>query len=202
MTYSSDVAFTHAVKAVQDRKGSRPHYTRMEEAGSWETQITPELKLFIEAQSSVFLATANSENQPYIQHRGGPPGFLRVLDEGTIGFVDFIGNRQYVTRGNLAENPKAHLFLIDYAQRKRVKIWGEASVIESDPTLMRELMPSGYNARPSQLILIAVRAWDANCPQHIPQRFDAAEVTAVIAERDERIKALELQVAQLRRERD
>ena len=202
MNYSSDVAFTQAVKAVQDRKGSRPHYTRMEEAGSWETQITPELKLFIEAQSSVFLATANSENQPYIQHRGGPPGFLRVLDEGTIGFVDFIGNRQYVTRGNLAENPKAHLFLIDYAQRKRVKIWGEASVIESDPTLMRELMPSGYNARPSQLILIAVRAWDANCPQHIPQRFDAAEVTAVIAERDERIKALELQVAQLRRERD
>jgi predicted pyridoxine 5'-phosphate oxidase superfamily flavin-nucleotide-binding protein len=202
MDYSSDVAFTHAVKAVQERKGSRSYYARMEEAGSWETQITPDLKAFIEIQTSVFLATANLQNQPYIQHRGGPPGFLRVLDEGTIGFADFTGNRQYITLGNLAENPKAHLFLIDYAQRKRVKIWGDARVVENDPTLMRELMPGGYKARPSQLILIAVRAWDANCPQHIPQRFDAADVTAAIAERDARIKALELQLAQLRRERD
>jgi len=202
MDYSSDVAFTHAVKAVQERKGSRSYYARMEEAGSWETQITPDLKAFIEIQTSVFLATANLQNQPYIQHRGGPPGFLRVLDEGTVGFADFSGNRQYITLGNLAENPKAHLFLIDYAQRKRVKIWGDARVVENDPTLMRELMPGGYKARPSQLILIAVRAWDANCPQHIPQRFDAADVTAAIAERDARIKALELQLAQLRRERD
>jgi len=202
MDYSSDVAFTYAVKAVQERKGSRSYYARMEEAGSWETQITPDLKAFIEIQTSVFLATANLQNQPYIQNRGGPPGFLRVLDEGTIGFADFTGNRQYITLGNLAENPKAHLFLIDYAQRKRVKIWGDARVVENDPTLMRELMPGGYKARPSQLILIAVRAWDANCPQHIPQRFDAADVTAAIAERDARIKALELQLAQLRRERD
>jgi predicted pyridoxine 5'-phosphate oxidase superfamily flavin-nucleotide-binding protein len=202
MNYSSDVAFTQAVKTAQERNGSRPYYARMEEAGSWETQITPDLKAFIEIQTSVFLATANLQNQPYIQHRGGPPGFLRVLNEGTIGFVDFIGNRQYITLGNLAENPKALLFLIDYAQRKRVKIWGDARVVENDPTLMRELMPGGYKARPSQLILIAVRAWDANCPQHIPQRFDAACVTAAIAERDARIKALELELARLRRECD
>lgn len=122
MTYSSDVAFTDTVKSMQTRKGSRHAYARMEEAGSWESRITAELKEFIEAQRSAFLATANAEGQPYIQHRGGPAGFLRVLGEHAIGFVDFLGNRQFITVGNLAENPKAHLFLIDYAHRRRVKI--------------------------------------------------------------------------------
>ena len=121
-TYSSDVAFTSAVKAVQTRKGSRRAYARMEESGSWETRITPDLAEFIAGQTSVFFATANREGQPYIQHRGGPPGFLRVLDDRTIGFADFAGNRQYITTGNLADNPKAHLFLIDYRRRRRVKI--------------------------------------------------------------------------------
>jgi len=198
MSYSSDVAFTPAVKAVQEAKGSRASYARLEEAGSWKTQITPELKIFIEAQTSVFLATANAEGQPYIQHRGGPPGFLRVLDEATLGFVDFVGNRQYITLGNLVENPKAHLFLIDYADRKRVKVWGEARVIEDDPVLTTGLMPKGYKARPSQVILFKVLAWDANCPQHIPQRLEAADVTTALAERDRRIAELEAQVALLR----
>jgi predicted pyridoxine 5'-phosphate oxidase superfamily flavin-nucleotide-binding protein len=112
--YSSDVAFTPSVKALQARKGSRRGYERMEERGAWQSRVTPDLAHFIAAQTSVFLATVNAEGQPYIQHRGGPAGFLRVLDDKTIGFVDFAGNRQYVTQGNLLDNPKAHLFLIDY----------------------------------------------------------------------------------------
>jgi uncharacterized protein len=198
MSYSSDVAFTPAVKAVQERKGSRRSYARMEDSGSWQTRITPDLKAFIESQTSVFLATANPRGQPYIQHRGGPQGFLAVVNDETLGFVDFVGNRQYITLGNLAENPQAHLFLIDYAHRKRVKIWGEARVVEDDPELTGRLMPKGYKARPSQVILFKVSAWDANCPQHIPKRFDAADVAAALAERDQRIEELEAQLATLR----
>ena len=197
-TYASDVAFTPAVKAVQARKGSRGAYERMEEKGSWQTVITPDLAAFIAAQTSVFLATANAEGQPYIQHRGGPEGFLRVLDDKTIGFADFAGNRQYVTVGNLAENPKAYLFLIDYVHRQRVKIWGEARVVEGDAALLAKLMPEGYQARPEQAILFTVAAWDRNCPQHIPQRFEAADVAAAIAEREKRIEALEAEVARLK----
>jgi predicted pyridoxine 5'-phosphate oxidase superfamily flavin-nucleotide-binding protein len=198
MTYSSDVAFTDSVKAVQTRKGSRRAYARMEEGGSWETRITPELKEFIEAQRSVFLATASAKGQPYIQHRGGPAGFLQVLDDRTIGFVDFAGNRQFITVGNLAENPKAHLFLMDYAHRQRVKIWGEARVVEDDAGLTVQLMPPGYKARAEQVILFDVFAWDANCPQHIPQFLEAEDVAAALAERERRIEALEAEIKQLR----
>jgi predicted pyridoxine 5'-phosphate oxidase superfamily flavin-nucleotide-binding protein len=198
-TYSSDVAFTPTVKAVQARKGSRRSYGRMEEGGSWETRITPELALFIEAQTSIFLATVNAAGQPYIQHRGGPAGFLRLLDEKTLAFADFSGNRQFITQGNLADNPKAHLFLIDYAQRRRVKIWGEARVVEDDAELIARLMPDGYEARPEQVILFTVSAWNANCSQHIPQRFEAADVTAALVQRDKRIEVLE---ARPRRNRD
>jgi predicted pyridoxine 5'-phosphate oxidase superfamily flavin-nucleotide-binding protein len=169
----------------------------MEERGAWQTRITPDLAAFIEAQTSVFLATVNAGGQPYIQHRGGPPGFLRVLDDKTIGFADFTGNRQYITQGNLADNPKAHLFLIDYAHRQRVKIWGEARVVEGDSELMGQLMPDGYKARPEQVILFTVSAWNANCPQHIPQRFEAADVAAALLERDRRIEALEAEVSRL-----
>lgn len=195
--YASDVAFTPSVKAVQARKGSRRGYERMEAGGSWQTRITPDLAAFIGAQTSIFLATANVEGQPYIQHRGGPPGFLRVLDDRTIGFVDFAGNRQYVTLGNLADNPKAQLFLIDYARRRRVKIWGEARAVEGDAELTDRLMPTGSAARAEQVILFTVSAWDANCPQHIPQRFEAADVAAALAERDKRIAELEVEVERL-----
>ncbi len=197
-THSSDVAFTASVKAVQARKGSRRVYGGMEEKGSWETRITPDLVPFIEAQTSIFLATVNAAGQPYIQHRGGPAGFLRVIDETTLGFVDFSGNRQYITQGNLADNPKAQLFLIDYAQRRRVKIWGEARVVEDDAELITKLMPESYRARPEQVILFTVSAWNANCPKHIPQRFEAADVAAALAERDRRIEALEFELKQLR----
>ena len=201
MSYASDIAFTPAVKAIQERKGSRPSYARMEESGSWETRISPDLKACVESQTSVFLASANLEGQPYIQHRGGPPGFLKVLDEQTIAFVDFVGNRQYITLGNLAENPKAHLFLIDYVNRRRVKLWGEARVIEGDSELTARLMPKGYKARASQVIVFKVHAWDANCPQHIPRRLEASDVAAALAERDERIAELEAQLQALRASR-
>ncbi len=196
--YSSDIAFTPSVKAIQARKGSRRSYGRMEAKGSWETRITPDLAAFIQRQTSVFLATANAEGQPYIQHRGGPPGFLRVLDDNTIGFVDFAGNRQYITQGNLIDNPRAHLFLIDYAHQRRIKIWGQARIIEGDPELIARLRPDGYAARPEQVLLFSVAAWDANCPQHIPQRFEAADVAAALAERDARIAELEAEVVELR----
>ena len=196
--YSSDVAFTPTVKALQARKGSRAAYGRMEEKGAWRTRISPDLKEFIEAQTSVFLATVNAYSQPYIQHRGGPPGFLRVLDDRNIAFVDFAGNRQYITQGNLKDNPKAHLFLIDYAQRKRVKIWGNARIVEGDNTLIEALMPEGYRARPEQVVCFTISAWDANCPQHIPERFEPTNVATILADRDKRIEELQVEVALLR----
>jgi predicted pyridoxine 5'-phosphate oxidase superfamily flavin-nucleotide-binding protein len=197
-TYSSDVAFTPTVKAIQSRKGSRNGYAQREQKGAWPTEITDDLKGFIEAQTSVFFATANAEGQPYIQHRGGPEGFLKVLDSKTIGFVDFAGNRQYITSGNLADNPKAYLFLIDYMLRRRIKIWGTARVVEADADLVAKLMPEGYQARPEQVVLFTVAAWDSNCPQHIPQRFEAADVAAAIAKREQRIAELEAEVQKLR----
>ncbi|MBZ9857766.1 pyridoxamine 5'-phosphate oxidase family protein [Mesorhizobium sp. CA13] len=196
--FTSDVAFTPTVKAVQARKGSRQAYSRVEERGGWQSEITSDLAAFIGMQTSVFLSTANGVGQPYIQHRGGPAGFLKVLDEKTIGFADFAGNRQFITQGNLADNPQAFLFLIDYAHRRRVKIWGSARVVEGDAELMARLMPRDYAARPEQVILFTVATWDANCPQHIPQRFEAADVAAALAERDRRIERLEQEVARLR----
>ena len=196
--YTSDIAFTGTVKALQARKGSRQAYARMEEQGSWEKSITPELAVFIAAQSSVFLATANIEGQPYIQHRGGSPGFLKVVDERTIAFVDFTGNRQFITSGNLLDNPKAYLFLIDYTRRQRIKIWGTARVVENDSELIARLMPAEYKAKPEQVMLFTVSAWDANCPQHIPQRFEAADVEAALAERDRRIEDIENENSKLR----
>jgi predicted pyridoxine 5'-phosphate oxidase superfamily flavin-nucleotide-binding protein len=196
--YPSDIAFTPTVKAIQARNGSRDAYAHMEAERGWQTRITPDVASFIEQQTSVFFATANDQGQPYIQHRGGPAGFLHVLDDRTIAFADFAGNRQYITLGNLADNPKAYLFLIDYAHRRRVKLWGEARVVEDDPELLAKLMPQGYKARGERAIVMTVNAWDVNCPKHIPQRFEAADVAAALEERDRRIEALEAELAQLR----
>ena len=192
---ASDIAFTPSVKAIQSRKGSRGAYARMETGKGWATTISDDLAAFIAEQTSVFLATANAAGQPYIQHRGGPPGFLRVLDESTIAFADFRGNRQFISSGNLLENPKAHLFLIDYRHRQRIKLWGTAQVLEDDAMLIAGLMPVGYKAQGEQVMLFHVTAWDANCPQHIPQRFEAAEVQQALAERDQRIAELEAELA-------
>ena len=197
-TYSSDVAFTPAVKAIQARKGSRESYAQVEERGGWRTEIDENLAAFLANANSFYFATASADGQPYIQHRGGPKGFIKVLDKSTIAFTDFGGNRQYITQGNLSENTKAYIFVMDYAHRRRVKLWGEARVVEDDPALTRALMPQGYRARPEQVILFKIAAWDTNCPQHIPQKFDAPDVAAALAARDQRIAELEAQVVALK----
>lgn len=196
-TYPSDVAFTPAVKAIQTRKGSRDTYAEVEAHGGWQTEIDENLAALLANTNSFYFATASADGQPYIQHRGGPKGFIKVLDKHTIAFADYSGNRQFITQGNLSENPKAYIFVMNYAHRQRVKIWGEARVVEDDPALTRSLMPQGYRARPEQVILFKVTAWDSNCPQHIPQKFDAADVAAALAAKDRRIAELEAQVAAL-----
>ena len=203
--YSSDVAFTPSVKAIQARKGSREAYARVEENGGWRTEIDDKLAGFLANTNSFYMATATKDGQPYIQHRGGPKGFIKVLDKTTIAFTDYAGNQQYLTQGNLTENPKAHIFIMDYAHRRRVKIWGEARVVEDDPALTQSLMPKGYRARPEQVIVFKIAAWDTNCPQHIPQKFEAADVAAAMAEasakieeRDAKIAALEAEIARLK----
>lgn len=193
---SSDIAFTPTIKAIQQRKGSRHGYAQMEARGGWQTTITSELATFIGTVRSFYLATANAEGQPYIQHRGGPPGFLHVLGENTLAIVDFKGNRQFITQGNLEENAKAFIFLMDYENRRRIKIWGTAHMIEDDAALIGRLMPESYTARPEQVLLFKLEAWDANCPQHIPQRFEAEDVVRVLAERDARIAELEARLAE------
>jgi uncharacterized protein len=199
-TFSSDVAFSPAVKAIQARKGSREAYARVEQHGGWRTEIDENLAAFLADTNSFYLATASGDGHPYIQHRGGPKGFIRVLDKQTIAFADFGGNRQYITQGNLSENPKAHIFVMDYAHRRRVKIWGEACIVEDDPALLAALMPKGYRARGEQVIVFRIAAWDTNCPQHIPQKFDAADVAAALAGRDARIAELEAELAKLKGE--
>jgi predicted pyridoxine 5'-phosphate oxidase superfamily flavin-nucleotide-binding protein len=194
-SYSSDVAFSPAVKEIQTRKGSRRAYANVEQNGGWRTEIDENLSAFLANTNSLYFATASGDGQPYIQHRGGPKGFVKILDKNTLAFADYSGNRQYITQGNLSENPKAHIFLMDYAHRRRVKIWGEARVVDDDPALMTSLMPQGYKARPEQVIVFRIAAWDTNCPQHIPQKFDAADVAAALASRDARIAELEAELA-------
>jgi hypothetical protein len=196
-SYASDVAFSPAVKQIQTRKGSRELYAHQEQRG-WRTDVDENLAAFLAEINSFYLATASADGQPYIQHRGGLKGFLKVLDKHTLAFADFAGNRQYITQGNLSENPKAYMFVMDYARRRRVKIWGEARVVEDDSALTQSMMPKGYRARGEQVILFTVSAWDTNCPQHIPQKFDAADVAAALAARDARIEQLEAELSALK----
>jgi predicted pyridoxine 5'-phosphate oxidase superfamily flavin-nucleotide-binding protein len=190
---SSDIAFTPSVKAIQCRRHSREMYARRETHGGFRTQITDDLVAFLADVDTAYLATATVDGRPYAQHRGGPKGFIRQIDEHTLGFVDFAGNRQYITTGNLSENDQAFLFLMDYAHRRRIKLWGRARVANVDDELLARLMPEGYAARPEQVILFTVEAWDSNCPQHIPQKFDAAAVAAVVERLQARIADLEAQ---------
>ena len=199
MTASSDIAFTQTVKALQAARGSRSAYARMEEDGGFRTAITRDLATFLDGVDTAYLATANAAGQPYAQHRGGPKGFIRVIDGRTLGFADYAGNRQYVSTGNLAENDKAFLFLMDYAHRRRIKLWGRARVIADDPALIDRLMPEGYRARPEQAILFEVEAWDVNCPQHIPQKIDAADVAETVQRLNDRIAALQAENETLKR---
>ena len=203
MAYASDIAFTDTVKAIQSRKGSRDSYAQMEANGGWQTEITEDLAGFIKNQRSFFLATSNAGGQPYIQHRGGPAGFVRVVDNKTLVLADYKGNRQFISQGNLLDNPKAFIFLIDYVNKVRIKIWGRAKIVENKPELMADLMScqQDYKARAEQVLIFHVDAWDRNCPQHIPQRIDREDVEQLLQERDRRIVELEEQVNLLKTKR-
>jgi uncharacterized protein len=199
-TSSTDIAFSSSVKAVQERRGSREIYARLEANGGWATRIEPKMERFIANMRSFYLATASKDGQPYIQHRGGPPGVLRVIDDKTLAFADFRGNRQYITTGNLAENPRAMIFLMDYQRRRRVKIWGTARVVENAPEMIETLVPEGYSARAEAAIVFKIEAIDVNCPQHIPQMLFVEDVAAAIEVLEARIAALEAENARLKGE--
>jgi len=194
---TSDVAFTPAVKVVQERLGSRRGYAGMEARGGWATEITDDLEAFIAGLDSFYLGTASADGQPYIQHRGGKPGFLKVIDEHTLGFADFVGNRQYIPMGNLSENDRVVVFLMDYPNRRRVKIWGRAEVGEDDPQLLEKLTDDDYKGRVERAFLIRVEAWDVNCPQHITPRFTQKDIEPKIGELEHRNKVLEERVRSL-----
>ncbi len=194
----SDIAFTPSVKAVQERLGSRRGYASMEQRGGWNDVVTPDLAAFIAERDTMFIATANAEGQPYIQHRGGPRGFLKVLDEHTLGFADFRGNRQYITVGNLVDNPKAFMFLMDFANRRRIKIWGRAEVVENDAELRKKLYDPEYGSEPERTLLFHVDAWEVNCPQHIKPRFTKEEIGESMHALHTRIAELEAKVRNCR----
>jgi predicted pyridoxine 5'-phosphate oxidase superfamily flavin-nucleotide-binding protein len=195
---TSDIAFTPGVKAIQARRGSRAAYARMEARGGFRTAIDETLVAFLAQVDTAYLATANADGQPYAQHRGGPKGFIRVIDAHTIGFADFTGNRQYISTGNLAENDRAFLFLMDYAHRRRIKLWGRARVVDAEADLVARLMPDGYQASPEQVVLFTIEAWDSNCSKHIPQKFDGADVASAVERLQARIVSLEAENARLR----
>lgn len=199
MTHAtSDIAFTPAVKTVQERLGSRAGYARMEEKGGWADRVTPDLAAFLAERDSFYLATASAGGQPYIQHRGGPKGFLKALDDKTLAFADFSGNRQYITAGNLGENDKAYIFLMDYPNRRRIKIWGRARLVEDDPALLDRLLEQGYKGRPERAILFTIEAWDVNCPQHIIPRYSDDQIQALVPPLKRRIAELEAEISSLR----
>ncbi|MFO0576303.1 MAG: pyridoxamine 5'-phosphate oxidase family protein [Polyangia bacterium] len=195
---SSDVAFSHAVKQLQSERGSRAAYARMERQGGFETDVTDALRAFLAQVDTGFLATASADGQPYIQHRGGPRGFIRALDDRTLGFIDFAGNRQYISTGNLTENDRVCLLLMDYSRRQRVKVWGTARVVPVTEALHDALALPGYRARAEQVVLISVHAWDMNCPQHIPVKLDAADVQGALDRLHARIAELEAENRRLR----
>lgn len=198
-SYPSDVAFTPTVKQIQQAKGSRASYAKVEQGRGWKTRITPDLTELIAGLDMFYLGTANGEGQPYIQYRGGPPGFLRVLDDETLGFADFGGNRQYITLGNLSENARAFIFLMDYANSRRVKLWGTAKFIEDDAALLDRLRDPDYQGKVERAIVFTVVAWDINCPQHIHKRFSQQQIAPVIADLQAKIAALEGQLRQVAR---
>ena len=193
---ASDIAFTPSVKAIQTEKGSRSAYAKVEQGRGWQTAVTPELQAFLSSLDMFYFGTANAEGQPYIQYRGGAPGFLKVLDEKTLGFADFSGNRQYISIGNLSENPKAFIFLMDYANSRRIKVWGTARVVEDDHELLDLLKDSDYPGRVERAIVFTIEAWDVNCPQHIHKRFSQHEVAPIIEGLQSRIAELEGKLAQ------
>lgn len=196
---ASDIAFTPAVKVQQERYGSRASYARMEEGNGWNKTVTADLEHFLKQMDSFYLGTTGSpQGHPYIQHRGGPKGFLKTLDEKTLAFADYSGNRQYITTGNLSENPKAFIFLMDYVNRRRIKIWGDARVVEDDPDLLAQVADVDYEGRPERVIVFTVKAWDANCPQHIQPRFSEEEIRSITDDLRSQVAELQAENQKLR----
>ena len=194
---NSELVFTPAARREQASRGSARGYERKIASG-FPDRITPELAAFIADLDTAFLGTTSAAGAPYIQHRGGPKGFIKVLDEHTLGFADYAGNRQYITLGNLADNDRAYLFLLDFAGRRRIKVWGHARAVEDDPTLLARLADPGYRARPERAILFTIEAWDVNCSQHITARFSEAEIAEATVVLRNRIADLEAENARLR----
>jgi uncharacterized protein len=197
MNNNSEIVFPPAAKQAQAQRGSAHRYERRVAAG-FPDRVTPDLAAFIGELDTAFLATVSAAGAPYIQHRGGPKGFIKVLDDKTLGFADYAGNKQYITISNLAENDRAYLFLLDFAARRRIKLWGRARVVENDPTLIARLADPEYRARPERAILFTVEAWDVNCSQHITARFNEAEIAEATAILRDRIATLEAENARLR----
>jgi predicted pyridoxine 5'-phosphate oxidase superfamily flavin-nucleotide-binding protein len=196
MPSNAHIVLTPAAQREQEKRGSAKGYARKIEAG-YPDRVTPDLAGFLAELDTAFLATTSAEGAPYIQHRGGPKGFIKVIDDKTLGFADFAGNRQFITISNLAGNDRAYLFLLDFASRQRVKVWGRARVVENDQELMERLVDPSYRARPERAILFTIEAWDTNCSQHITERFTQGEVALAVAGLRERIGALEAENARL-----
>ena len=194
MTTTQDVLFSDAVKAEQTRLGSRPSFEDRE----FQTEITDDLRQFLEVIDTFFFATASADGRPYVQHRGGPPGFLKTIGTQTLAFADFAGNRQYITLGHLRENDRAHIFIPHFATQQRVKLWGRARVIEKDLELMERLVDPGYPAKPRRAIVFTLEAWDSNCRQHIVPRYSEAEIAPAVNKLVARIKELEDELARLK----
>jgi len=194
---NASLVFTPAAQKAQAERGSTAAYERRLAEG-FPDRVTPELAQFIAGQDTVFLATATADGAPYIQHRGGPKGFIKVIDEHTLGFADYRGNRQYITLANLSENDRAFLFLLDPARKQRIKLWGRARVAENDPALVEKLFDKDYKAKPERAILFIIEAWDVNCSQHIVARFTEADLEQAFAAVQTRIAELEAENARLR----
>jgi len=194
---NSSIVFTPAAQKAQAERGSAAHYERRVAEGFPDT-VSPELAKFIAEQDMAFLGTASGDGAPYIQHRGGPKGFIKVIDEKTLGFADYRGNRQYITLANLSENDKAYLFLLDPARRQRIKIWGRARVVEDDAALVEKLFDTGYKARPERAILFTIEAWDVNCSQHILTRYSEAQLEEAFTEVRATVTKLQEENARLR----
>jgi len=195
--YAKDM-FSEASKRIQEQRGSRAAYAKVEAHGGFNVEVTDELREFLAGIDTAFLATADATGQPYVQHRGGEKGFIRALDEHTIAFADLSGNRQYISTGNLTENERVCLFLIDYAHRQRVKVWGTARMVDVTPDLLAQLPELPKRARAEQVCVITVTRWDINCPQHIPVKLDAQDVAPAIEKLQTRIAELEAENAALR----
>lgn len=163
-----EVMFSPAVRSEQTGRGSRDAYARRAAAGCFARELSADVMAFIAQRDSAYLATASADGQPYVQHRGGPPGFLQILDEHTLAFLDYPGNKQFISVGHLAENERAFMFLMDYANARRLKLWGRAQV-SNDPELIASLMPCAGSRRVEHAIVFTVLAWDWNCSQHIPR---------------------------------